>query len=61
MRTLAEAEAAGMLRSAGSTANIHRRPVTVRTGFRGDDTSNEAESILDRFFAKPRPNVRVIR
>jgi hypothetical protein len=60
-RVIAEAQAAGMLRSAGSTANVYRRPVTVRTGFRGDDTSSEAENILDRFFAKPRPNVRVIR
>ena len=59
-RVIAEAQAAGMLRSAGSTANVYRRPVTVRTGFRGDDTSSEAENILDRFFAKPRPNVRVI-
>ena len=35
-RVIAEAEAAGMLHSAGSTANVRRRPVTVRTGFRGD-------------------------
>ena len=40
-RVVAEAEAAGMLHSAGSTANVHRRPVTVRTGFRGD-TRDEA-------------------
>jgi hypothetical protein len=34
-RVIAEAEAAGMLSSAGSTSNVHRRPVTVKTGFRG--------------------------
>lgn len=60
-RVIAEAEAAGMLSSAGSRANVHRRQVTVRTGFRGDARDEEPESILDRFFAKPRPNVRVIR
>ena len=41
LRVIAEAEAAHMLSSAGSTPNIHRQPVTVRTGFRGnarDDT-----------------------
>jgi hypothetical protein len=26
----------GMFASAGSTADVHRRPVTVRAGFRGD-------------------------
>jgi hypothetical protein len=54
---------AGRLASAGSTANVHRRPVTVRTGFRGDtwDDPGSFDSILDRFFGKPRPNVRVIR
>jgi hypothetical protein len=36
LRTIAEADMAGMLHSAGSTANVQRRPVTVRTGFRGD-------------------------
>ena len=45
-RAVAEAEAAGMLHSAGSTANVHRCPVTIRTGFRGDDTRDEAPSIL---------------
>ncbi len=49
---------AGMLSSAGSTANIQRQPVTVKTGFRGNDFY---VSILDRFFGKSRPNVRVIR
>lgn len=37
-----------MLSTAGSTANVHRRQVTVRTGFRGD-TPAEEPSILDRF------------
>jgi hypothetical protein len=37
LRTFAEADAANMLSSAGSTANVHRRPVTVRAGYRGDD------------------------
>ena len=49
-----------MLSSAGSTANVHRRQVTVRTGFRGD-ARDEEPSILDRFFGPPRRNVRVIR
>ena len=61
LRVLAEAEASHMLSSAGSTPNVHRRPVTVRTGFRGDDTRDEAPSILDRFFGPPRRKVRVIR
>jgi hypothetical protein len=54
---------AGMLPSAGSTANIHRRPVTVKTGFRGNawDDSGSSESILDRFFGPPGRSVRVIR
>jgi hypothetical protein len=61
LRTLAEADMAGMLNSAGSTANVCQRPVTVRTGFRGDDFHDSEPDILDRFFGKPRPNVRVIR
>ena len=60
-RVIAEAEAAGMLSSAGSTANVYRRPVTVRTGFRGDAQDYSEPDILERFFGKPRPNVRVIR
>lgn len=62
-RTLAEAEMTGMLHSAGSTANYYSRPVTVRTGFRGDawDDPGSSDSMLDRFFGKPRRNVRVIR
>jgi hypothetical protein len=61
LKVIAEAEAAGMLSSAGSTANMHRRPLTVRTGFRGDAWDDSASDILDRFFGKPRPTVRVIR
>jgi hypothetical protein len=63
MRALAEADMAGMLGSAGSTANVYRRPVTVRAGFRGDawDGPRSSDSILDRFFGKPRRNARVIR
>ena len=32
-----------MLASAGSTANVHRHAVTVRTGFRGDATATTSE------------------
>jgi hypothetical protein len=59
LRLVAEAETSGMLRSAGSTANIYRRPVTVRSDFRGDARDPEP-SILDRLF-NPRRNVRVVR
>ena len=61
LKVIAEAETAGMLSSAGSTANIQRQPVVVRTGFRGNDFHVSEPDILDRFFGKPRPNVRVIR
>ena len=61
LEVIAEAEMSGMLASAGSTANVQRRPVTVRTGFRGGDTNDQESSILDRFFGPPRRNVRVIR
>jgi hypothetical protein len=49
----------GILHRAGSTANYY----TVKTGFRGNawDDSGSSERILDRFFGKPRPPVRVIR
>lgn len=59
LRLIAEAEMAGMLGSAGSTANVRRQPVTVITGFRGDARDPEP-SILDRFFG-PTRNVRVMR
>ena len=61
LRVLAEAEAAHMLSSAGSTPNIRRQPLTVRTGFRGDAHDYSEPDILERFFGRPRPNVRVIR
>jgi hypothetical protein len=60
-RVVAEAEAAGMLHSAGSTSNVYRRPLTVRAGFRGDNFQEEPEDILDRFFGSPKRRVRVIR
>ena len=50
LKIIAEAEMAGMLSSAGSTANVHRRPVTVKTGFRGNANDDSESSILDRFF-----------
>jgi hypothetical protein len=58
---IAEAEAASMLSSVGSTANVYRRPLIVKTGFRGNLCDDSMSDILDRFFGKPRPNVRVIR
>jgi hypothetical protein len=61
LKVIAEAEAAGMLGSAGSTANVHRRPLTVKTGFRGGVFDEPQSDILDRFFGPPRRNVRVIR
>jgi hypothetical protein len=62
LRVLAEAEAAHMLSSAGSTRNIRRQPVTVRTGFRGNSRDDSSGSdILDRFFGPSRPHVRVLR
>ena len=62
LRVLAETEAANMLSSAGSKANVHRRPgARRRTGFRGDAWDESKSDILDRFFGKPRPTVRVIR
>jgi hypothetical protein len=61
-RVIAEAEAAHMLRNAGTTA-VARRPagVRVKTGFRGGNYESEAPSILDRFFGPPGRSVRVIR
>ena len=62
LRVLAEAEAAHMLSSAGSTPNIRLQPVTVRTGFRGDARDDSSGSdILDRFFGPSRPHIRVLR
>jgi hypothetical protein len=63
LRTIAEAEAAHMLRAAGSTPNVRRMPVTVITGLRGDcEIRGEEPSILDRFFGPDHGRgVRVIR
>jgi hypothetical protein len=62
LRVIAEAEAAGMLRTAGSTSNVRRREVEVITGFRGESVRRGGEeSILDRFFGPQRGNVRIIR
>jgi hypothetical protein len=62
LRVLAEAQAAGMLKGAGSTVGMpQNRGVSVRTGFRGDaDEPGRQSSILDRFFG-PQRNVRVMR
>ena len=62
-RLISEAQAAGMLSRAGTTAGSVARHggVRVRTGYRGEDNSYEQSSILDRFFGKPGRNVRVIR
>ena len=61
LRTLAEADAAWMLASAGSTANIRRRPVTVRSGFRGDLYDDPEPNFLGRFFGETRRGASVIR
>jgi hypothetical protein len=60
-RVIAEAEMAGMLHSAGSTANVRRGPVKVLTGFSSGRRNDPEPSILDRFFGPERPSVRVIR
>src|SRR5262245_16577913 len=62
LRMIAEAEAAHVLRAAGTTAMAHRpMGVKVKTGFSGGNYESEAPSILDRFFGPPGRNVRVIR
>jgi hypothetical protein len=61
LKVIAEAEAAGMLHSAGSTANVERmRQVTVLTGFRGDARDSPPD-LLDQFFSNRWPKPRVIR
>ena len=61
LRTLAEAEAPGMLHSAGSTANVERMPhVTVLTGFRRGARDSPPD-LLDQFFSNRWPTQRVIR
>jgi hypothetical protein len=61
LKVIAEAEAANMLGSAGSTANVHRRPLIVKTGFRRKLRDDFEPDILDRFFGETRRGVRVIR
>jgi hypothetical protein len=61
IRLIAEAESAGMLSSAGSTANLHRRPLIVKTGFRRKLRDDFEPDILDRFFGETRRRLRVIR
>jgi hypothetical protein len=62
LKVIAEAEMSGMVASAGSTANVQRRPVIVKTDFRGGVFDEPSQSdILDRFFGPVRRNVRVIR
>jgi hypothetical protein len=61
IRLIAEAEAANMLGSAGSTANVHRHPLIVKTGFRGKLRDDFEPDILDRFFGETRRRLRVIR
>jgi hypothetical protein len=61
LRTLAEAEMAGMVQSAGAGGMGRGRRVTVRTGFRGEDDEGKPRGILDRFFGGREDRVRVIR
>jgi hypothetical protein len=62
LRVLAEAEMGGMLHGAGLGAmgGAHRG-VTVRTGFRGNESEKSRSPILDRFFGTGPRGVRVIR
>jgi hypothetical protein len=61
LKVIAEAEAANMLGSGGSTANLHRRPLIVKTGFRRKLRDDFEPDILNRFFGETRRGVRVIR
>jgi hypothetical protein len=63
LRLIAEGEAAGMLRYAGSTPNVRRRPVEVLTRARGGGGRRGGEeSILDRYFGRdPDAPLRIIR
>ena len=61
LKVIAEAEAVGMLHSAGSTANVERMPhVTVLTGFRRGARDSPPD-FLDQFFSNRWPKPRVIR
>jgi hypothetical protein len=62
LRLIAESEAAGMLRYAGSTPHVRRRPVEVLTRARGGGRRAGEESILDRYFGRdPDAPLRIIR
>jgi hypothetical protein len=61
LRTLAEAEMAGMVQSAGPGGMGRGRRVTVRTGYRGEEDEGKPKGILDRFFGDREGRVRVIR
>jgi hypothetical protein len=61
LRTLAEAEMAGMVHSAGAGGMEHGGRVTVRTGYRGEEDEGKPRGILDRFFGSREGRVRVIR
>jgi hypothetical protein len=58
LRTLAEADAAWMLDSVGSTTNIRRRPATV---FRGNFCDDPEPDFLDWFFTETWRRARLIR
>jgi hypothetical protein len=61
LRTLAEAEMAGMISSSGMGRAQGRAGTTVRTGFRGEEDEAKPRGILDRFFGGRQGSVRVIR
>ena len=48
-------------RPAWLTSKPFRGHMSVRTGFRGDVLDSSEPDILERFFGRPRANVRVIR
>lgn len=63
LRTLAEAEMAGMVQSAGAGGMGRGRGVSVRTGYRGTEGEEKGPSFLDQWFSRrgPGAKVRVIR
>ena len=51
-----------MLSRAGITGiEARRRPIRIRTGFRGNDADHESTVILDKFFGPPGRGVKAIR
>jgi hypothetical protein len=60
LRTLAEAEMAGMIVNAGM-GRAAGKGTTVRSGFRGEEDADKPRGILDRFFGSRQGAVRVIR